>query len=106
MRIDLQPRGAPGNAARRVDVTGDAAAVLTARTHWRHAAPQPRDAELEVDPLAGEDEPWADEDFLWTPDEEDYVRFFRTLWIALVLCLLFWLAVAVGGAELLGLAAA
>lgn len=48
------------------------------------------------DPLAGEDEPWAEEDFLRPPDGEDFVAFWRSLTIALVVCLLVWLVI--GGA--------
>lgn len=48
------------------------------------------------DPIAGDDEPWAAEDFLRPPDEEDFVAFFRSLTVALVVCLFVWLAI--GGA--------
>jgi hypothetical protein len=79
---------------------------LTARTRSPHVAPRPRDERLDLDPLAGEDELWAVEDFLWTPDDEDYVGFFRALWIAVVLCVLFWIALALSGVELFRLATA
>jgi hypothetical protein len=83
--------------------SGEAAAAPTATGSAPRASA--RDAGLDLDPLAGEDEPWADEDFLWIPDEEDHAGFFRTFWIALVLCVLVWLAVALVGAKLFGLAA-
>jgi hypothetical protein len=57
-----------------------------------------RRAPASGDPLAGEDEPWAEEDFLRPPDEEDFAAFFRSLTIALVVCLLVWLTI--GGAVL------
>jgi hypothetical protein len=55
------------------------------------------------DPLAGEDEPWAEEDFLRPPDEEDFAAFFRSLAVALVACLLAWLAIGGAVIQLYGL---
>lgn len=65
-------------------------------------APPPHRDALDADPLAGEDEPWAPEDFLRPRDEEDYVGFLRTLWVAIFMCALFWLVVALGAARLPG----
>jgi hypothetical protein len=85
--------------AMRIDSLEQSTAVLTARTSWGTIAP-PRDADLDLDPLAGEDELWAEEDLLLQPDAEDYFRFLRTLWIVLLLCCMFWVALAVGGVAL------
>jgi hypothetical protein len=67
-------------------------------------APPPKRERAQVDPFAGEDEAWASEDFLLTPDEEDYVGFLRTLWIAVLACALFWVVLALGAAQLFGAA--
>ena len=67
-------------------------------------APPTHDEALDLDPLAGEDELWAEEDFLMTPDEEDYFGFLRTLWLAVLACAAFWILLALGAAGLLGAA--
>jgi hypothetical protein len=67
-------------------------------------APPPQREPTELDPLAGEDEPWAAEDFFWTPDAEDYFRFLRSLWVAIFACALLWVAIALGAARVLGAA--
>jgi hypothetical protein len=89
--VDLHLGQAPG------------AAALTTWASTPHAPAHQRDHELELDPLAGEDEAWAEEDLLWTPDEENYVRFVRSLWIAIVCCLLFWVLLAAAGFGVFGL---
>lgn len=58
--------------------------------------------QADADPLAGEDEAWAPEDFLLTPDEEDYFGFLRTLWLAVLASAVFWIFLALGAAGLLG----
>jgi hypothetical protein len=73
---------------------------MSVETHTR-LAPHVQD-ELEHDPLAGEDELWAEEDFLLAPDAEDYVKFLRTLWVALLACAVFWVTIAVGAVQVLG----
>ena len=60
-----------------------------------------RDETVETDPLAGEDESWADEDFLWTPDGEDYPGFLRALWVALIVGAAWWIAFFAGAFDLL-----
>jgi hypothetical protein len=75
--------------------------ALTAWTASLHAPPRARDDEL--DPLAGEDELWAAEDVLWTPGEENYIRFLRSLFIVVLCSLLFWILVAAVGLRVLGL---
>jgi hypothetical protein len=62
-----------------------------------------RDA-VEADPLAGEDEPWAEEDALRPPDEEDYVEFLRRVWVAVFACAVFWVTIVAGAVQLLGVA--
>lgn len=61
----------------------------------------PQHDRFESDPLAGEDEPWA-EDFLRSSDEEDYISFLRTLWVAILASALFWAATVVGAITMLG----
>lgn len=67
-------------------------------------APPPRhERAADADPLAGEDEPWAPEDFgLLTPDEEDYFGLLRTLSLAVLVSAAFWALLALGAAGLLG----
>jgi hypothetical protein len=57
---------------------------------------------VELDPLAGEDELWAEEDFLYGPDEDEYVGFLRMLWLSVLACALFWVVVALSVTELVG----
>ena len=88
--------------------TGAAAggtAVLEGRTQTPAVTPRTFRDRI-VERLAGEDEPWADEDFLLVPDAENYVRFLRTLWLAVLVGALFWVMVAFGLFELLGRAGA
>lgn len=66
-------------------------------------APLRRRERLELDPLAGEDELWTEEDFLRATDDEDYVAFLRTLWLAVLACTVFWIVVAFGAVQVLGL---
>ena len=56
---------------------------------------------VEIDPLAGEDDFWAEEDLLWTPDGEDCPAFLRALWVALIVGAAWWIAVFAGAFDLL-----
>jgi hypothetical protein len=71
------------------DFDRGAGRVSRAWTRSPGLAGQPSGGGLALDPLAGEDEPWA--------DHEEFARFFRSLWLAMLLCLLFWLALALTG---------
>jgi hypothetical protein len=57
---------------------------------------------VEPDPLRGEDEPWAEEAVLRPADEENFVGFLRTLWVAVFACAVFWVTIVVGAVKLLG----
>jgi hypothetical protein len=83
--------------AARHDLDRGAGPVSTARTPLPGLTGQSRGGGFALDPLAGEDEPWADEDLIRAPDDEDFVRFVRSLWLATLLCLLFWFALALSG---------
>jgi hypothetical protein len=94
MSVEMHVEQALGGGGRR------AGSLLTPRTNTPPPAPHSVSG---ADPLAGEDEPWAEEDFLWTPDDDEYVGFLRALWLAVFACALFWVAIAIGAARLLGL---
>jgi hypothetical protein len=100
MSIELHLEGARSGALRGIGAGVRGRRVVTARSRSPHVTPETRPDALDLDPLAGEDEPWADEDFLRAPDREDYLGFLRTLWLAIVFCVLFWLALAVAGVQL------
>ncbi|MGH3070788.1 MAG: hypothetical protein ACRDNB_00790 [Gaiellaceae bacterium] len=67
----------------------------------RHAPSTSRDSKAkkhaDVDPFAGDDEPWADDDVPLPPlrDERDDVRFWRGLLLGLVLSGLAWLVLGI-----------
>jgi len=68
------------------------------------------DERHDVDPLAGEDDLWADEDLLLEARvteayDQDVVEFFRTLAVVLAVGLFAWVAVGAVALELYGLLA-
>jgi hypothetical protein len=105
MSVDLDLETRRGDAQPAVDISRDPAAILAALAYRPRLALELRQDPVEVDPLAGEDELWADEDFLRTPDAENYVGFLRRLWLAIFACGLFWIMVVLGGLGLSGVLA-
>jgi hypothetical protein len=77
---------------------------------WPDAASPALDERLDVDPFAGEDDLWADEDVLLEARvanqyDQDVVEFFRTLAVVLAVGLIAWIAVGAVALELYGLLA-
>lgn len=56
--------------------------------------PATREPRLDPDPLAGDDEPWAPEDFATAPAPDDGRRFFVGLAFGLLFSALAWAAIA------------